>query len=122
MSRRLPQFLILQECKLRASSQHGTFHVRSILHPTSGLCHGLRATDRFGRRSSFTDAFRIAQFSRIWRSLKSASLTCYIGASAQTVESAVTIPLEQQINGAEGMKYVASTSGNDGTSQIFRHL
>jgi hydrophobic/amphiphilic exporter-1 (mainly G- bacteria), HAE1 family len=42
----------------------------------------------------------------------------YIGASAQTVESAVTIPLEQQINGAEGMKYISSTSGNDGTSQI----
>ena len=42
----------------------------------------------------------------------------YIGASAQTVESAVTIPLEQQINGAEGMKYITSTSGNDGTSSI----
>src|SRR5271165_7504611 len=44
--------------------------------------------------------------------------SAYIGASAQTVESAVTIPLEQQINGAEGMKYVTSTSGNDGTSSI----
>src|SRR5580698_608043 len=42
----------------------------------------------------------------------------YIGASAQTVESAVTIPIEQQINGAEGMKYVTSTSGNDGTSSV----
>src|SRR6202021_3374089 len=42
----------------------------------------------------------------------------YVGASAQTVESAVTIPLEQQINGAQGMKYMTSTSGNDGTSSI----
>src|ERR1700745_3469569 len=42
----------------------------------------------------------------------------YIGASAQTVESAVTIPLEQQINGAEGMKYMTSTSGNDGSRSI----
>jgi HAE1 family hydrophobic/amphiphilic exporter-1 len=42
----------------------------------------------------------------------------YTGASAQTVESAVTIPLEQQINGAEGMKYMTSTSGNDGSSSI----
>jgi hydrophobic/amphiphilic exporter-1 (mainly G- bacteria), HAE1 family len=42
----------------------------------------------------------------------------YTGASAQTVESAVTIPLEQQINGAEGMKYITSTSGNDGSSTI----
>jgi hydrophobic/amphiphilic exporter-1 (mainly G- bacteria), HAE1 family len=42
----------------------------------------------------------------------------YTGASAQIVESAVTTPLEQAINGVEGMKYMTSTSGNDGTSQI----
>ena len=42
----------------------------------------------------------------------------YTGASSQTVESAVTTPLEQQINGAEGMKYIQSSSGNDGTSSI----
>jgi len=42
----------------------------------------------------------------------------YTGASAQTVESAVTLPLEQQINGAEGMKYITSSSGNDGVSSI----
>jgi hydrophobic/amphiphilic exporter-1 (mainly G- bacteria), HAE1 family len=42
----------------------------------------------------------------------------YIGASAQTVESAVTVPLEQQINGAEGMRYISSESGNDGSSSI----
>src|SRR3984893_4686012 len=44
--------------------------------------------------------------------------SAYIGASAQTVESAVTTPLEQQINGAEGMKYLESSSGNDGSSSI----
>ena len=42
----------------------------------------------------------------------------YNGASAQTVESAVTTPLEEQINGVEGMKYMTSTSGNDGSSNI----
>jgi len=42
----------------------------------------------------------------------------YVGASAQTVETAVTVPLEQQINGAEGMKYVTSTSSNNGVSTI----
>jgi HAE1 family hydrophobic/amphiphilic exporter-1 len=42
----------------------------------------------------------------------------YVGASAQTVESAVTTPLEQQINGAEGMTYMTSASGNDGSSSI----
>lgn len=42
----------------------------------------------------------------------------YIGANAQTVESAVTIPLEQAINGVPGMRYITSSSGNDGSSQI----
>ncbi|HWX91234.1 MAG TPA: efflux RND transporter permease subunit, partial [Terriglobales bacterium] len=42
----------------------------------------------------------------------------YVGASAQTVESAVTTPLEQQINGAQGMKYLTSSSGNNGVSTI----
>ena len=42
----------------------------------------------------------------------------YVGANAQVVESAVTIPLEQQINGVEGMHYMSSTSSNDGTSAI----
>ncbi|HEV2387495.1 MAG TPA: multidrug efflux RND transporter permease subunit [Candidatus Acidoferrales bacterium] len=42
----------------------------------------------------------------------------YNGADAQTVETSVTTPIEQQINGVEGMKYMTSSSGNDGTSSI----
>jgi HAE1 family hydrophobic/amphiphilic exporter-1 len=42
----------------------------------------------------------------------------YVGADSEVVESAVTIPLEQQINGVEGMQYISSTSSNDGTSAI----
>ncbi|WP_263381513.1 efflux RND transporter permease subunit [Granulicella arctica] len=42
----------------------------------------------------------------------------YIGANAKDVESAVTIILEQSINGVEGMRYISSTSSNDGTSAI----
>lgn len=42
----------------------------------------------------------------------------YTGASAEVVESAVTTPLEQAINGAQNVKYITSTSGNDGTSTI----
>ncbi|HVT58640.1 MAG TPA: multidrug efflux RND transporter permease subunit [Thermoanaerobaculia bacterium] len=45
-------------------------------------------------------------------------ISAYTGANAQTVETAVTIPLEQQINGAEGMRYLTSTSGNNGLSNI----
>ncbi len=42
----------------------------------------------------------------------------YVGASSAEVESGVTIPLEQQINGVQGMKYVTSSSANDGSSVI----
>ena len=44
--------------------------------------------------------------------------TNYIGANADTVEKAVTIPLEEAINGVEGMRYISSSSTNSGTSQI----
>jgi hydrophobic/amphiphilic exporter-1 (mainly G- bacteria), HAE1 family len=47
------------------------------------------------------------------------SVNCfYTGANAQAVESAVTTPLEQSINGVEGMRYMTSSSGNDGSSSI----
>jgi hydrophobic/amphiphilic exporter-1 (mainly G- bacteria), HAE1 family len=42
----------------------------------------------------------------------------YIGASADVVETSVTQPLEEAINGVQGMTYMQSTSGNDGTSTI----
>ena len=42
----------------------------------------------------------------------------YVGADSETVEKAVTIPLEEAINGVEGMRYIASSSTNSGTSQI----
>jgi HAE1 family hydrophobic/amphiphilic exporter-1 len=42
----------------------------------------------------------------------------YVGANAATVEKAVTIPLEESINGVEGMRYISSSSTNSGTSQI----
>ena len=42
----------------------------------------------------------------------------YIGADAETVEKAVTIPLEESINGVEGMHYISSASTNNGVSTI----
>ncbi|MCU1253628.1 MAG: transporter, hydrophobe/amphiphile efflux family [Edaphobacter sp.] len=44
--------------------------------------------------------------------------SAYIGANSKDVESAVTTILEQSINGVEGMRYMSSTSSNDGTSSI----
>jgi HAE1 family hydrophobic/amphiphilic exporter-1 len=42
----------------------------------------------------------------------------YIGADAATVESAVTNPLEEQINGVQGLLYMSSASSNAGVSTI----
>jgi hydrophobic/amphiphilic exporter-1 (mainly G- bacteria), HAE1 family len=42
----------------------------------------------------------------------------YTGANAQEVETAVTTPLEQAINGVEGMLYMSSSSTNSGVSTI----
>jgi len=44
--------------------------------------------------------------------------TFYTGADAQAVESAVTTPLEQAINGVEGMLYMTSSSTNSGACSI----
>jgi HAE1 family hydrophobic/amphiphilic exporter-1 len=42
----------------------------------------------------------------------------YVGADAETVEKAVTIPLEEAINGVEGMRYISSSSTNSGSCMI----
>jgi HAE1 family hydrophobic/amphiphilic exporter-1 len=42
----------------------------------------------------------------------------YVGADAETVEKAVTIPLEEAINGVEGMRYISSSSTNSGSCEI----
>jgi HAE1 family hydrophobic/amphiphilic exporter-1 len=59
----------------------------------------------------------IAQFPQISPPTITISST-YPGANAAQVESAVTTPIEEAVNGAEGLRYVSSVSGDDGTSII----
>ncbi|WP_339664260.1 efflux RND transporter permease subunit [Maribacter arcticus] len=42
----------------------------------------------------------------------------YTGANAETVLNSVITPLEEQINGVEGMLYMTSTASNDGAATI----
>jgi len=42
----------------------------------------------------------------------------YIGANAQAAEASVTTPLEEAINGVDGLRYISSSTTSDGTSSI----
>src|SRR5690625_2610731 len=42
----------------------------------------------------------------------------YPGANAETVLESVIIPMEEQINGVEGMTYMTSTASNNGSGSI----
>ena len=44
--------------------------------------------------------------------------TTYNGANAQAVLNSVIAPLEESINGAEGMQYITSTATNTGSATI----
>ncbi len=44
--------------------------------------------------------------------------TSFPGANAQTILESVIIPIEEQVNGVEGMDYITSTASNDGSATI----
>ena len=59
----------------------------------------------------------VAQFPQVAPPVVTVS-TQFIGANAQSAESAVTTPLEEAINGVNGLRYISSTTTSDGTSTI----
>jgi HAE1 family hydrophobic/amphiphilic exporter-1 len=59
----------------------------------------------------------IAQFPKITPPVVTVTAT-YTGATATAVESSVTTPLEEAINGVDALRYISSTSSSDGTSTI----
>ncbi|HXD88819.1 MAG TPA: efflux RND transporter permease subunit, partial [Urbifossiella sp.] len=59
----------------------------------------------------------VAQYPEISPPAVSVAIS-YPGASAQVVADTVAAPIEQQVNGVEGMLYMSSQSGNDGTYSL----
>lgn len=45
-------------------------------------------------------------------------MASYTGANAETVQKSVIVPLEEAINGVEGMMYMTSSASNNGTASI----
>ena len=45
-------------------------------------------------------------------------MASYTGANAETVQKSVVVPLEEAINGVEGMMYMTSSASNNGTGSI----
>ncbi|WP_444944786.1 efflux RND transporter permease subunit [Microbulbifer sp. ZKSA006] len=59
----------------------------------------------------------VAQFPEITPATINVTAT-YAGASAEVVRDSVAVPIESQVNGVEGMDYMSSTSGNDGSYSL----
>jgi len=59
----------------------------------------------------------VAQFPPISPPTVQVSAT-YTGASADVVERTLALPIEEQVNGTEGMLYMSSTSANDGQMSL----
>ena len=59
----------------------------------------------------------VAQYPRITPPGVVVSIS-YPGASAQVVADTVAAPIEQQVNGVQGMLYMSSQMGNDGTYSL----
>src|SRR5580704_6976305 len=59
----------------------------------------------------------VAQYPRITPPGVNISIS-YPGASAKVVADTVAAPIEQQVNGVEGMLYMSSQSGNDGAYSL----
>lgn len=59
----------------------------------------------------------VAQFPDITPPTVQVSAT-YPGANAETVAETVGVPIEEQVNGIEGMMYMSSTSGSDGSYKL----
>ncbi len=45
-------------------------------------------------------------------------MATYPGADAATVASTIGVPIEEQVNGVEGMMYMSSSSGSDGSYNL----
>ena len=90
---------------------------RELLHHPADFRLGDRADHHPGRRRLHVHAADRRSFRRSCRR-RCRSPPNTSAPSAEVVEKSVTIPLEEQLNGAEGMIYMSSNSTNNGNSII----
>ena len=109
-----PQRIRRCEPALQQEAGRGDF---AILHRPPDLCLGAVDRDHAGRRRSRCSRCRSRSI-RKSRRPRSRSRVSYPGADAQVVADTVAAPIEQQVNGVEGMLYMSSQSGNDGSYNL----
>ena len=89
-------------------------HDLTLLHRPADLRDGAVDRHHLDRRDRAMFWLPIAQYPRITPPGVSVTIN-YPGASAQVVADTVAAPIEQQVNGVEGMLYMSSQMGNDGS-------
>ena len=92
----------------------GPRHDRTILHRSADLRRGAVHRHYPDRRHRAVCRCRSRSTRRSRRRPCQVSIS-YPGASAQVVADTVAAPIEQQVNGVEGMLYMSSQMGNDGS-------
>lgn len=87
-----------------------------IFHRPSDIRHSLGDTDD-SRGGNYCDNAPDCPVSEYFTPTVQVSAT-YPGADARTVAEAVGEPIEQSVNGVEGMMYMSSNSGSDGSYNL----
>ena len=95
------------------STERSVGHDLAFLHRSADLRDGPLCRHHADRRDRAL-LLPMAQYPRITPPGVSVSIS-YPGASAPVVADTVAAPIEQQVNGIEGMLYMSSQMGNDGT-------
>ena len=95
----------------------GPRHVLAILHRAADLRQRHRDHDDARRRRHALRACRSSSIPQITPPTVQVT-TIYPGADAQVLSDTVASPIEQEVNGVEGMLYMSSTCASDGSYNL----
>ena len=110
-----PQADAAHDGKPKRSGAVGDVFVLALLHRSPDLRHGAVDRHHADRRDRALSGCRSRSIRQITPPGGRRCRSAIPGASAQVVADTVAAPIEQQVNGVEGMLYMSSQMGNDGS-------